>query len=156
MDFDTWFDEQEDDIKAMVSGHVDGLKTALDSERDARKKLATDLKTAVSSSADDGEMRSKLEKMTADLGMATGRADFFAAGHKEGVTNLSLAYLAAQEGDLIGDKGTDFKELKTQYPDLFSEQKRAAGNAGNGMAGGGAPDGKETMDSLIRQSAGVG
>ncbi len=156
MDFNTWIDEQDDDVKAMVAGHVDGLKSALDSERDARKRLATDLKTAVSSSANDGEMRSKLEKMTTDLAGATGRADFFAAGHKEGVTNLSLAYLAAQEGGFIGDDGADFKQLKGQYPELFSEQKRVPGNAGDGMNGGGPPDGKESMDSLIRQQAGVG
>ncbi len=159
MDFNTWIDEQEDDVREMLETHTAGLKTALTSERDAQKQLSADLAAAVASSAagsaSEGELRQKMEKITADLASAAGRADFYAAGHKAGVTNLSLAFLAAKESDLIGADGVDFEKLKTGYPELFAGVQRSPGNAGNGMAGDPPPSVAKTMDEIIRSQAGV-
>ncbi len=158
MDFGTWIDEQDDETKAMMTAHTDGLRSALDSERDARKQLAADLKMAVSSSGDAGEMRQKLEVMQTDLMAASGRADFYANGHKAGVSNLPLAFLAAREAGLVGKDGADFEKLKGDYPELFAGVQRPSGNAGSGMSGGAATGSgaASSMDDLIRQQAGVG
>jgi hypothetical protein len=45
-DFDAWLKGQDEKIRAMFDQHVSGLKSALSSERDARKKLEDAEKTA--------------------------------------------------------------------------------------------------------------
>lgn len=155
MDFDTWLAEQTDEVKGLVAGHIDGLKSALDSERSTRKSLEKDLRTAVSQAEAGSEMQKRLQEMERSLSSTTTKADFFQAAHQAGAKNLSLAFLAAQEAGLVGESGAvDFDKLKTGFPELFAEKVRVPGNAGEGM-GNPPPAGKTSMDDLIRQQAGV-
>ena len=159
MDFETWLAEQDESTQALVTGHVQGLTSALSSERDARKKLAKDLKTAVGNSGATSEMRAQLTKMQSDLNAVTGRAEFFAAGHRAGVRNLELAYVAARESDLVSDSGEpDWDGMRTIYPELFGSaapEPIVLGNGGNGRFADSPPETGVSMDNLIRRSAGV-
>lgn len=155
MDFDVWLNEQSEDVQGMIAKQTAGLSSALESERGLRRQLAKDLKTAVKNSGADSGMRSQLEKMTADLSMATSRADFFAQGHTAGIANLPLGYLAAKESGLIGeDGGADFEQMKAVYPELFGSaapETIVLGNGGNGRDGGSSAESGTTMDELLRK-----
>jgi hypothetical protein len=75
---------------------------------------------------------------------------FYDRAHAAGVKNLRLAYLAAQEGKLVDEKGeVDWEKFRKTYPELFAGAP--AGNAGNGTGGG---QGKASMNDWIRQAAG--
>ncbi len=83
------------------------------------------------------------------------RADFTARALQEGVTDVRLAYLAAQSDGLLGAyedgevSAHDFKTLRKQYPHLF----RPVGSA-NGSSGSGRPPSTGGMNEFIRKSAG--
>jgi len=84
------------------------------------------------------------------------RADFVEKALREGVTNLQLAYLAAQADGLLGsyDDGEvsdhDFKTLKKRYPDLF----RTTTGSADGSAGNETPPVSGGMNDFIRRAAG--
>lgn len=151
--FEAWLAAQTEDVKGLITSHTAGLKSALDAERDARKKLEKELRTAAGKLQEGDTTRQELEKAANDLAALTVRADFYEKAHAAGVTNLSLAYIAASQGGLIDEKGkADLDGLKAAYPELFASRQPPAGNAGNGRAGGAqAP---ADMNRIIRQAAG--
>lgn len=87
------------------------------------------------------------------------RADFVEKAVAAGVTDIKLAYLAAQAEGLLGaydpDKGVgkhDFAELKKRYPNLF---RAGAGGSADGGAGAGQTAGSgKSMNEFIRRAAG--
>lgn len=85
------------------------------------------------------------------------RADFTEKALAEGVTDVKLAYLAAQADGLLGayDDGVvsshDFKELKKRYPQLF---RSGIGSADGGEATKGAAVTGRNMNAFIRAAAG--
>jgi len=85
------------------------------------------------------------------------KADFVERAIAAGVTDIRLAYLAAQAEGLLGaydpDKGVgkhNFEELKKRYPNLF---RAGAGGSADGGAGGGGKVGGD-MNAWIRRAAG--
>lgn len=102
--------------------------------------------------ASDNERRAiEAERRIADVEI---RADFTEKALAAGVTDIKLAYLAAQADGLLGAydpaKGVgkhDFAELRKRYPHLF----RAGGSADGGA--GGKPAGT-SMNDWIRRAAG--
>ncbi len=84
------------------------------------------------------------------------KADFVEKAIGAGVTDIRLAYLAAQAEGLLGaydpDKGVgkhDFDELKKRYPHLF---RATTGGSADGGAGGGSKIGGD-MNQWIRSAA---
>ncbi len=85
------------------------------------------------------------------------KADFTEKALAAGVTDIKLAYLAAQAEGLLGaynpDKGVgkhSFEELKKRYPNLFAA--RASGSVDGGVGGGRMAGGG--MNDFIRRAAG--
>lgn len=154
-DFDTWLAGQGEETKQLLDGHVSGLKTALVSERDARKALEAQVREAAKKLEQGSEARTQLDQLATQLAGSTAQATFYDAAHGAGVANLKLAFLAARDAGLVDDKGScDFAKLQTQFPELFArKQAPPPANAGNGTqqtppAGG--------MNSFIRRAAGRG
>ncbi len=145
--FDAWLTDQPDDVKTLIGTHTTGLKSALDSERTARRDLEKQVKRS--------ELRTQLDRLSTDLSATSHRADFYDEAHKQGVKNLRLSFLAAKESGLIDDRGRcDFGKLKTDFPELFSEIRKSA-PSGAGTGAGTQPAAPQTMNDIIRRKAGV-
>lgn len=154
VDFDKWFESQADDIKSLVNSHIQGLKTALDSERESRKsfeKQVRDLATKVEAGS---EAQKQLTALADQVGILERRQSFYDEAHSQGVSNLKLAYLAASDAGLIDDKGrVNWEQLKKSFPQLFGAAViTPKGNAGDGTSV--PPGGKASMNTIIRRAAG--
>lgn len=132
--FDAWIARQPDDVKALLEVHTKGLKSALDSERENRKELEKQLRGLAKKAEDGSEAQQQLTEMADKIAAADRKADFYEEAHRQGVTNLKLAYLTATTDGLIDTRGrVNFDEMKKNYPELFGKARPApAGNAGNG------------------------
>lgn len=152
-DFTTWLASQGEDTKQLLDNHVAGLKTALSSERDARKALEAQVRDAAKKLEEGSEARKQLDQLATQLAGSTAQATFYDAAHSAGVANLKLAYLAAREAGLVDEKGAcDFTKLQAQFPELFARKPAPPpANAGNGTQRE-APSGG--MNSFIRRAAG--
>jgi hypothetical protein len=158
LSWDDWLKEQPEPVKALLDGHTSGLKSALDSERTAKKDLEKKLRDAAKHATDGSELQKELQKVANDLAEAQARADFFEAAAAAEVTNPRLAYIAARDAGLMDDKrGADFGKLKQQFPELFKKPVTPAGNAGSGTGGSApAPTGNAAANFAIRRAAGRG
>jgi len=138
--------------QALYEGHTQGLRSALESERRAHKDLAGQLREATQQAEEGSELRTQLEQLEAQLEEQTRRADFATEAHSQGVANVRLAWLAAQEFDAINRRGQiNWQALREGAPELFAQQPAARGNAGNGTK---APPATTGMNAFIRRSAG--
>jgi len=150
--FEEWLSEQEeDDVQKLIEDHIAGLKSALESERGERKGLEDQLRDAARQLEAGSETRQELEKLANDLASSNSKADFYEAAHAAGVKNLSLAYLAAKEGELLGD----VDQLKERYPELFTTETNPQGNAGRSRQKEDDVNPKDSMDDIIRKTAGI-
>jgi hypothetical protein len=159
--FEAFLDAQPDEVKALIDGHTKGLKSALETERTARKGFEKELRDAAKKLEKGSDERQNLEGLADKLNKEQRRADFFDLAHTAGVTNLRLAWLAAQEEDLIPDDvhRTDFGRIKERYPELFVQAqkenpKTPKANAGEGT--GSEQQAAGGMNAFIRASAGRG
>lgn len=147
--FEQWLTGQTDEVRQLIDGHVAGLKSALQSERDQRKNFEADLKAAIKAAGENQEARDALKGVQDKLAGYQKQVGFYEAATAAGVKNLRLAYLAAQQDGLIADDGTvKLESLKVNYPELFGKTTPPPGNAGAGT--GSLPPGKVDMDSLLR------
>ena len=152
--WDTWHKDQPEEIQTLITEHESSLKTALETERDARKKAEKQLRDMASKLEDESETKAELLKMADDHAAMNQKAQFYEDAHEAGVTNLKLAYLAAQNDDLFDRKGVvDFDAMKENYPQLFAKQNIPNGGAGDGT-GDGMQHSGPSMNSFIRQAAG--
>lgn len=150
--FESWFSGQDETIQGLITGNVNGLKSALETERQQRKELAKALKDATKELDEGTKARSALEELSSKLD-ATEQRLAFAESMAGQVSNVKLAWLAALEIGAIDRTGrVNVETLKASYPELFVKKQRPAGNAGDG-AGGQAPSGKG-MNAFIRTAAG--
>ena len=153
--FDTWIKDQTDPVKSMMDTHTKGLKTALDSERESRKKLEKDLRDMAGKAEKGSEAEKQLTEMVNKISESDRRADFYEAAHAAGVTNLKLAFIVASQDDLFDRRGAvNFETMKQSYPELFgtAKVKPPAGNAGDGNNNNNPPG--HTMNDYIRTAAG--
>lgn len=155
----TWEDfikGQPEPIQTLFNEHTKGLRTALQSERDARTKLEADLK-AVSNRLDkDSDARKELEKVQADLQADHRRIDFYEDAAAAGVSNFRLAWLMVQDDPdtYVSKSGrVDFDKLKERNPELFGKQTQPR-NVPPGNPGAGTqtppPQPGKSMNDLIR------
>jgi hypothetical protein len=151
--YEAWLESQDDQIREMLEGHTKGLKTALDSERESRKGYEKQLRELAKKAEAGSDAQKQLTEMADQIKTAESRADFYDAAHREGVTNLKLAYLVATQEDLFDKAGrVNFAEMKKSFPELFASSNGARGDAGSGT-GGGQTKG-QSMDEMIRGAAG--
>lgn len=154
--YDAWVAQQPEDVRGLLEGHTSGLKSALESERTARKDFEKKIKE-LSGKAEKG---SELEKQLAEIArtneLVQSQADFYEQAHAAGVSNLKLGFIVAQQEGFIDAKGrVNFDEMRKRFPELFGATQRAAGNAGAGTgngAGGNSPG--QRMNDFIRGAAG--
>jgi hypothetical protein len=150
--FEEWLKGQDETVRTLASEHVKGLKGALDSERAQRKDFEKQLRDAAGKLEKDSTERKGLEDLAGKLQGLERQTAFFDAAHGAGVTNLRLAWLAAQEAELVDDRGrADFGKLKERFPELFRAPAPPPGNAGAGTQ---TPPSRQTMNDLIRRAAG--
>lgn len=150
--FDQWLGGQDDYTRALITGHITGLRSALESERGERKALAKQVKDYTAKADESAGLRSQLDTMTADLEAVNRRITFYETAPAE-VANLRLAWLAAVDAGCIGADGkVDWGKLKEQAPELFRRPLLPPGNAGSGAQQTGQPD--RSMNAFIRQAAG--
>lgn len=110
MDFEKWLAEQADDVKAMLTEHTGGLKTALEKERAARKAAedakkqrdAADEEAERKRLADAAEWKTLAEKHAADLAAAQAKlAEYDTLPGKLEATETALkAYLTKERDGL--------------------------------------------------------
>ena len=152
--FDSWLEGQDDQVRGLIDGHVGGLRSALQSERDQRKTFEKQLKDAVAKVDAGTEARKQLDTLTGQLESQAQQAEFYEAAHSAGVANLKLAWLAVQQDESLVDRHgrADMARLKEKYPELFPSPKTPAGNAGTGTQK--DPSGSGGMNEFIRKSAG--
>jgi len=142
-----------EEAQAVYNQHTQGLKNALDAERQQRKDLAGQLRDASSQLEAGSKARVDLEALQVQLEDAQRRADFATEAGGHGVANVKLAYLAAQEFDLFDRRGNvQWDQLKEQAPELFAQPAPARGNAGSGTSA--PPSQAQDMNTYIRRMAG--
>lgn len=152
--WETTLETLTEEQRGLFDAHVQGLRGALDSERQQRRDFERQLREATGQLEEGSELRTQLEEMTARLDEAERRADFASEAGRQGVTNVHLAWLAARDAELFDRRGnTDWAALRERCPELFSDrqQQRAAGNAG---AGTNTPPAPTDMNTAIRRAAG--
>lgn len=151
--FEAWVIGQDENVRTMLDGHTSGLRSALNSERDARKGLEKQLKEIALKAEKGSELEKQLNELAAQQASLEQRADFFEQGHSAGVTNLKLAYLVASSEGYIDTKGrVNWDGMKKNYPELFGQTTRPSGNAGSGTNQ--QPTGAKSMNDYIRAAAG--
>jgi hypothetical protein len=147
-----WLKEQPDEVKSMLGTWEGGLKSALQSEREARGAAEKALRVEAGKAEKGSEAEKKLTELADQMQEADRRAEFYDDAHRAGVTNLKLAYLSAVADERFDKRGrVNFDEMKKDYPELFGSRKPPEGNAGAGT--GSSPNGKPSMDDFIRHKA---
>lgn len=150
--FDSWITAQPDEIQDLLEGHTSGLRSALDSERAARKDFEKKIKE-LSGKAEKG---SELERQLAEIAKANERvqtqADFYEQAHVAGVSNLKLAFIVAEQDQLIDGRGrVNFEEMRKRYPELFGGEKRQMSNGNAGAGTNNQMSDRASMDDFIRR-----
>ncbi len=153
INFESWIETQPDEVKALLDGHIKGLKTALDSEREARRSFEKQVRELAAKAEQGSEAQKQLIAMADQVQALTRQQTFYDEAHARGVNNLKLAYLAAQNDGLMDEQGrVDWERLKKSYPQLFGATGGPPqGNAGSGMQ---KPSGLTSMNTIIRRAAG--
>lgn len=150
--YETWLAGQPAEVKSLLDGHVGGLKSALQSERERNKGLEKNLREAASKAEKGSESEAQLTAMANQVQEASRKNAFYEGAISAGASNLKLAYMAAVSDDLFKKDGSvDFEAMKKGYPELFG--KASSNNAGSG--GNNLPESKQTMDAFIRSKAGI-
>ena len=149
-DFAAFIAAQDEPTKALYKKHTDGLKSALDSERENRRTLEKELREAAASAEDGSEAKQKLEEAHAATQKASARSEFLEKAHAAGVADLSLAWLAVQEDDTLRDQSgnANFAKLKEKHPALFTDAKKLP--AGHAAAGASSDAPKPDVNANLR------
>jgi len=150
-----WVKDQSDEVRTMLSGWENGLKTALNSERDARRDLEKQVRDLAGKAEKGSQAQTELTQLADQIAEADRKVNFFEAAHLAGATNLKLAYLVAVQDDLFDKKGqVDFETMKKSYPELFTGtvKQPVKANSGEGRSDNQSPAG--SMNAFIRKSAG--
>jgi len=155
LEWDTWHKALPEPAQKLIAERESGLKTALATERDARKTAEKDLRDVAKKLEKGSDAQKEVIKLADAVAETTAKADFYEDAHKAGVSNLKLAhYVAASEGFMDARGNANFEKMKEQYPELFGRKASLpSGNIGDGTDA--APTGKKKdMNTFIRTVAG--
>lgn len=148
--FETFIAKQPDDVKALLDSHTNGLKSALETERETRKGLEKQMRDLATKAEKGSDAEKQLTALADQMATADRRASFYEEAHTAGVTNLKLAFMVATTDELFDKKGAvNFVDLKKTYPELFGAKKAPSGNAAEGTET--EPTSASTMDDFIRR-----
>ena len=147
--FEEWLKDQTDEIKGMFEEHVNGLTSALKSERDLRKDDLKKLKEMQKLAEDGSDAQKRLTEMVDRLEKTELQAKFYESALGAGVKNPKAAFLLAQADGLLSKDKIDFDGLKTSYPAMFGSEPQPKGNAGEG-SNNSVNGGKADMNEWIR------
>lgn len=163
--WDDWLasrpDAERPTITALYERQTQGLRSALDKERDDRKALEKQVRDLAKAAEKGSDAETQLTTLADQLAAADRRADFYrdAAKTDVGIADPELAWLRvnASPDEFFDRKGNvNFTLLKERHPALFVQTplKPATpkGNAGSGAGQQGA--GALSMTDFIRQQAG--
>ena len=143
-----------EEAKGLYEQHISGLKNAFEGEKERRRELSERLQEATSQLEAGSKARDQLEQLQQQLEETQRKADFATEASGQGVSNVKLAYLAAQEFETFDRRGNvQWDALREAAPELFAQQPAPRGNAGNGTQAPGnrPPD----IDSIIRAKVGI-
>lgn len=149
-------EEQRTRITTLYSAHEQGLRSALDSERNQRKAFERDLNALKDKAEKGSALEQQLNGITAQLESANRRADFVEAAVKPevGIADVAAAWIIANAtpDTYFNKRGqVDFALLKQNHPALFKSAAPPRANAGNGS---GQDGGATSINDFIRRAAG--
>ena len=154
LEWDTFHGSLPEKAQKLIAGHESGLKTALETERDARDTAEKGLRAVAKDLEDGSKAQKEVLRLADDNAAINVKADFYEDAHKAGVSNLKLAYLVAKDDDLFDNRGNvNFEKMKEANPELFGKKKVPEGSGGEGT-GGALPGKKKDMNAAIRKMAG--
>lgn len=155
--FDAFLQTQPDTIKGLYASNVSGLKTALESERESRKKLSEQVKTLSPQVEKGSELEKQLTEMVKRLEEAeqreadsNRRAKFAEQAIRPGVgcSNVKAAYALATSEKLFNSEGDpDWKALRQLAPELFRQKPEMDAGATGRAAG-------DDINAALRKAAG--
>jgi len=155
--FEEWFESQPDNVKALISDHEKGLKSALNAERDNTKALSRQISDLQGAAEKGSELEKQLSTLQARLTESERHASFIDGAASAGCTNAKAAYkLAKADEDLWRRDGSpDWVAIKETAPEFF-RKNQTSGNPGSGTSTDPNAGGKmHPMDELMRRSIGV-
>ncbi len=135
----------------LYQGSITGLKSALSSERQARKDVTKQLKAAQGKLEKGSAAEEQVSALLAQLEVANIRVSFMEEASNHSVSNSKLLWLAvSQSGESVEVGKLDWTTLRSDYPELF---KTAQASANAGAGAGTSPVGQD-MNKMIRQASG--
>lgn len=156
--FDEFVNTLDEPVKELYNSHISGLKNALDSEKENRRKLSEQVK-ALSPAVEKGsELEKKLAETAKLLDEAerrsveyNRRATFAEQAIRPGVncTNVKAAYALAVSENLFTEDGSPkWKDLQKLAPELFRVTNLSnGGNAEQAVS--------NDINAAIRRAAGI-
>ena len=156
--FEDWFNTQPDNVKALISDHERGLKSALDAERGNTKALSRQISDLQGAAEKGSELEKQLSTLQARLTESERHASFIDGAGAAGCTNAKAAYkLAKADEDLWKRDGSpDWEAIKETAPEFFRKPTSVTGNPGSGTDKDPQAGSKmHPMDELMRRSLGV-
>lgn len=151
--FDEYLATQPENVRALADTYANGLKSALNAEREQRKELTRQLRDATSAAEKGSATAKALEEISGQLANTERRAAFFESALTANCINPKAAYLVASaEGLFRKDGSPDWPALQGAIPELFRKPGQANAGAGTGAP----PPAKASMNDYIRRAAGRG
>jgi hypothetical protein len=151
--FDGWIVEQDDMIRDLFEQHVGGLKSALDAERNERKKFEKQLRDVTGKMDKNSEAAQQLQQVTGELAEYQRKTSFYEQAATAGVPakNFRLAYLAAQDMGAFGDNGeVDLGAIKEAHPVLFNNKPAPPATSTAGAGTSAPPARPVNMTDILR------
>lgn len=154
--FESWYGAADPSIKTLIDGHINGLKTALQTERQQRGTLASQINDLKPKAEKGSELERQLTALQATLAAAERRATFAedALRPEVGCVNAKAAFALATAEELFDRQGRpDWNALRNMAPELF----RKVGQTGSADGGAGnQQNARMGMNEIIRRAAGRG
>lgn len=158
--FEEYIETVDEPVKELYSTHVAGLKKALESERDNRRKLSEQLKELMPKAEKGSELEKQLAetaKRLSELEQSSKEADrkaqFITQAIKpeNGCINVEAAYATAVFNNLFNEDGSPrWNEIKKYAPQLFRSE------TGSATAAGKVGEPVKDINAAIRKAAGYG
>ena len=155
--FEAWLDSQTDEIKNRFSQGTQGLRSALNAERDNTKSLSKQLKELQGAAEKGSDLEKQITALQAKLTESERHSAFIDGAEAAGCANAKAAYkLACADEELWKRDGSpDWEAIKATAPELFGS-KRGKGGAGNGrLEDPNAGTKMHKMDYAMRQRLGI-
>ena len=151
--FEAWIGTQPENVQALYTQHVTGLKNTVGATRKERDDLAQLIKDLQPKAEKGSQMEKDLQDAQTRLEQSERRATFYedAAKPEIGCRRPNVAYALAMAESLFDRKGApDWAAIKQAAPELFG-QPGVNANAGAGTQN---PPKTNDMNSWIRRAAG--